>query len=161
MENEIFRAVNSTLIYVERGGQYLMLHRTKKENDMNRDKWLGIGGKFEPGESPEECALREAKEETGLTLTHWRYRGIVTFVSDRWETEYMHLFTANAWTGEVKTCDEGELKWIDKKAVLELPLWEGDKIFLKLLDADEPFFSLKLRYEGETLKEAALNGVKL
>ncbi|MBR7146876.1 MAG: 8-oxo-dGTP diphosphatase [Oscillospiraceae bacterium] len=161
MANETFRAVNSTLIYVERGGQYLMLHRTKKENDMNRDKWLGIGGKFEDGESPEDCALREAKEETGLTLTRWRYRGIVTFVSDRWETEYMHLFTADEWTGALKVCDEGELEWIDKEAVLNLPLWEGDKIFLRLLDTDEPFFSLKLRYEGETLKEAVLNGVAL
>lgn len=161
MANEIFRAVNSTLIYVERDGQYLMLHRTKKENDMNHDKWLGIGGKFEDGESPEDCALRETKEETGLTLTTWRYRGIVTFVSDRWETEYMHLFTASGWTGELKICDEGELEWIDKAAVLNLPLWEGDKIFLHLLDTDEPFFSLKLRYAGETLTEAVLNGVKL
>lgn len=159
MKNEIFRAVNSTLIYVEKGDQYLMLHRTKKENDMNRDKWLGIGGKFEDGESPEDCALREAKEETGLTLTRLRYRGIVTFVSDRYETEYMHLFTADEWTGELKACDEGELAWIDKAAVLNLPLWAGDKVFLRLLDTDEPFFSLKLRYEGETLAEAVLNGV--
>ena len=161
MAKETFRAVNSTLIYIERGAQYLMLHRTKKENDMNRDKWLGIGGKFEDGESPEDCALREAKEETGLTLTSLRYRGIVTFVSDRWETEYMHLFTADAWTGEIKTCDEGELAWIDKAAVLDLPLWEGDKIFLRLLDTDTPFFSLKLRYEGEKLADAVLNGVRL
>ncbi len=161
MEKEPFRAVNSTLIYIERGGQYLMLHRTKKENDMNHDKWLGIGGKFEDGESPEDCALRETKEETGLTLTSLRYRGIVTFVSDRWETEYMHLFTASEWTGELKSCDEGELEWIDKEAVLNLPLWEGDKIFLRLLDTDEPFFSLKLRYEGETLVDAVLNGVAL
>ena len=161
MKKETFRAVNSTLIYIERNAQYLMLHRTKKENDMNRDKWLGIGGKFEDGESPEDCALREAKEETGLSLTALRYRGIVTFVSDRWETEYMHLFTADKWTGEIKTCDEGELEWIDKEAVLSLPLWEGDKIFLRLLDTDEPFFSLKLRYEGEALKEAVLNGKTL
>ena len=161
MAKETFRAVNSTLIYIERGAQYLMLHRTKKENDMNRDKWLGIGGKFEDGESPEDCALREAKEETGLTLTSLRYRGIVTFVSDRWETEYMHLFTADEWTGEIKTCDEGELAWIDKAAVLDLPLWEGDKIFLRLLDTDTPFFSLKLCYEGEKLADAVLNGVRL
>ena len=161
MAKETFRAVNSTLIYIERGGQYLMLHRTKKENDMNRDKWLGIGGKFENGESPEDCALREAKEETGLTLTSLRYRGIVTFVSDRWKTEYMHLFTADKWTGEIKTCDEGELAWIDKSAVLNLPLWEGDKIFLRLLDTDTSFFSLKLRYEGEKLADAVLNGARL
>ena len=95
MGKNTFRAVNSTLIYLERGGEYLMLHRTKKENDLNRDKWIGVGGKFEDGEAPEDCALRETREETGLTLTSWRYRGIVTFVSDVYETEYMHLFTAN------------------------------------------------------------------
>ncbi|MBQ5799272.1 MAG: NUDIX domain-containing protein, partial [Oscillospiraceae bacterium] len=108
-----FRAVNSTLIYVENGDNYLMLHRTKKDNDLNHDKWIGIGGKFEDGEAPEDCMLREAKEETGLTLTHWRYRGIVTFVSDVWETEYMHLFTADGFTGELKPCDEGVLEWVD------------------------------------------------
>ena len=158
MGKDIFRAVNSTLIYIEREGQYLMLHRTKKENDCNHDKWIGIGGKFEDGESPEECMLRETHEETGLTLTDWRYRGIVTFVSDRWETEYMHLFTASGFTGTPKECDEGELAWIGKEELLRLPIWEGDKIFLRLLDTSEPFFSLKLRYEGETLVGAALNG---
>ncbi len=161
MDDTVFRAVNSTLIYLERDGKYLMLHRTKKENDLNRDKWIGVGGKFEPGESPEECMLREAKEETGLTLTRWRYRGIVTFVSDRWETEYMHLFTADAWTGTLRSCDEGELEWIDKRALLSLRLWAGDKLFLRLLDSGEPFFSLKLRYEGERLAYAALNGEPL
>ncbi len=161
MDDTVFRAVNSTLIYLERDGKYLMLHRTKKENDLNRDKWIGVGGKFEPGESPEECMLREAKEETGLTLTRWRYRGVVTFVSDRWETEYMHLFTADAWTGALRSCDEGELEWIDKRALLSLRLWEGDKLFLRLLDSGEPFFSLKLRYEGERLAYAALNGEPL
>ena len=135
-----------------------MLHRVKKEHDSNHDKWIGVGGKFEDGESPEECILREAYEETGLTLTEYRYRGLVTFVSDQWPTEYMHLFTATAWTGEAHPCDEGELAWIRKQDLLSLPLWEGDKIFLKLLDSDEPFFSLKLRYEGETLAGAALNG---
>lgn len=161
MSKQVFRAVNSTLIYVERDGEYLMLHRTKKENDLNRDKWIGIGGKFEDGESPEECMLREAQEETGLTLTRWRYRGIVTFVSDTWETEYMHLFTADAWQGALKECDEGELAWIRKSELLRLPLWEGDKIFLRLLDTDEPFFSLKLKYEGDTLVLAVLNGKEL
>ncbi len=153
--------INSTLIYLERGGEYLMLHRTKKENDLNRDKWIGVGGKFEPDESPEECALRETREETGLTLTRWRYRGLVTFVSDRWATEYMHLFTADAWTGALKSCDEGELEWIKKGTLLSLPLWEGDRIFLRLLDGGAPFFSLKLRYEGESLVSAALNGIPI
>jgi 8-oxo-dGTP diphosphatase len=159
---DVFRAINSTLIYIERGGEYLMLHRTKKENDLNRDKWIGVGGKFERDESPEECALREAYEETGLTLTRWRYRGVVTFVSDTWETEYMHLFTADAWTGELRRdCDEGELEWIQKERLLSLRLWEGDEIFLRLLDSDEPFFSLKLKYEGEALVLAQLNGKTL
>ena len=161
MSDSVFRAVNSTLIYLEREGKYLMLHRVKKEHDLNRDKWIGVGGKFEPGESPEECMLREAREETGLTLTRWRYRGLVTFVSDRWESEYMHLFTADAWTGELKDCDEGELVWVGKEELPRLKLWEGDRIFLRLLDAGEPFFSLKLRYEGETLAEARLNGRRI
>ena len=151
-------AINSTLCYLERGDEYLMLHRVKKKNDINHDKWIGVGGKFEEGESPEECVLRECREETGLTLTEWRYRGIVTFVSDQASTEYMHLFTAPGWTGTPTVCDEGELAWIEKKKLLVLPMWEGDKLFLDLLDRDEPFFSLKLRYEGEHLAEAALNG---
>ena len=149
---------NTTLCYIEKDEQYLMLHRVKKENDLNHDKWIGVGGKFEDKESPEECLLRETKEETGLTLTDYRYRGIVTFVSNEWPTEYMHLFTAHGFTGEIKECDEGNLEWIDKKKLLELTLWEGDKIFLRLLDSDEPFFSLKLQYEGDTLVYAALNG---
>ena len=138
-----------------------MLHRTKKENDLNRDKWIGIGGKFEENESPEDCMLREAREETGLTLTSWRYRGIVTFLSDRWETEYMHLFTADGYSGTLRQCDEGDLAWIKKSELLKLKLWEGDKIFLRLLDSDEPFFSLKLKYEGDTLVLAVLNGKRL
>jgi len=158
MSDNVFRAVNSTLVYIERDGKFLMLHRTKKDNDLNHDKWIGVGGKFEDGEAPEDCALREAREETGLTLTRWRYRGVVTFVSDVYETEYMHLFTADAWTGEIRDCDEGELDWIEKSRLLSLKLWEGDKLFLRLLDSDEPFFSLKLRYEGETLAFAQLNG---
>ncbi|MBP5167123.1 MAG: NUDIX domain-containing protein [Oscillospiraceae bacterium] len=152
---------NSTLCYIERGGSYLMLHRVKKENDVNRDKWIGIGGGFEEGESPEECVLREIKEETGLTVTGLRLRGIVTFVSDRWETEYMHLFTAFSAAGDTAPCDEGELEWIEKSRLFSLPIWEGDKIFLDLIASDHPFFSLKLAYEGDRLVSAALDGKKL
>lgn len=153
---------NTTLCHLENEkGEYLMMHRVKKKNDVNHDKWVGVGGKFEDGESPEECAVRETREETGLTMTDYRYRGIVTFVSDRWETEYMHLFSAAGWTGELKECDEGELVWVAKSAVYDLPIWEGDKIFFRLLEQDVPFFSLKLRYVGETLAEAVLNGKPL
>ncbi len=148
----------STLCYLEREGQYLMLHRVKKEGDANRDKWIGVGGKFQEGESPEDCLLRETWEETGLTLTEYRCRGLVTFVSDRWPTEYMHLFTATAWTGTPHPCDEGELAWIGKRALRALPMWAGDRIFLDLLERDAPFFSLKLRYRGEELEEAVLDG---
>ena len=154
--------INTTLCYIEQDNRYLMLHRVKKKNDINHDKWIGIGGKFEARESPEECLLREAYEETGLTLTRWRYRGIVTFVSaPDAEAEYMHLFTADGFTGTLKTCDEGNLEWIEKDRLLELTLWEGDKIFLRLLDEDVPFFSLKLTYEGDTLTGAELNGSPL
>ena len=154
--------IQSTLCYIENDrDQYLMLHRVTKENDANHDKWIGIGGKFEDGESPEECVCRETLEETGLTLTEYRYRGLVTFVSDRWETEYMHLFTATGYTGTLRECDEGVLEWIGKADLMALPHWEGDRIFLDLLDRDVPFFSLKLRYEGETLRQAVLNGEEL
>ena len=142
---------NTTLCYIERDGQYLMLHRTMKENDLNHDKWIGIGGKFEDKESPEDCVLRETLEETGLTLTSYRYRGIVTFVSDKWETEYMHLFTADGFEGELIECDEGELLWVDKTKVKDLPIWEGDKIFFELLNTERRFFSLKLVYVGDNL----------
>ena len=151
----------TTLCYIEKDNCYLMLHRIKKENDENKDKWIGIGGKFEDKESPEDCVLREALEETGLTLTSYRYRGIVTFVSDIWPTEYMHLFHADGFTGEVKSCDEGVLEWLPKSDLYSLPMWEGDRIFLDLLDKDVPFFSLKLCYQGETLTEAVLNGEKI
>ena len=154
-------SVQTTLCYIDDGSAYLMLHRVKKEHDVNRGKWIGIGGKFEDGESPEDCILRETWEETGLTLTDYRYRGLVTFVSDEAPTEYMHLFTADGWTGTPKECDEGELAWIKKSELLKLRLWEGDKIFLRLLDTDEPFFSLKLKYEGDTLILAQLNGKRL
>ena len=153
--------LNCTLCYLERGDEYLMLHRTKKKNDINHDKWIGVGGKFEDRESPEDCLLRECREETGLTLTHYRCRGLVTFICDVAETEYMHLFTADRWTGTPIECDEGELAWIKKADLLSLPLWEGDKIFLRLLDEDVPFFSLKLVYAHDQLVEAVLNGKAL
>lgn len=152
---------NTTLCYIQREGQYLMLHRVKKKNDVNQDKWVGIGGKFEDKESPEDCLLREVKEETGLTLTNYAYRGLVTFVSDQWETEYMHLFTADQFEGTIGPCDEGDLEWVDKDKVKDLPIWAGDKIFLDLLTKEVPFFSLKLAYEGETLVQAVLNGKRI
>ncbi len=152
---------STTLCYLERDGKYLMLHRVKRENDLNRDKWIGIGGKFEEGESPEECLLREVAEETGLSLERWTYRGIVTFVSDEWGTEYMHLFHSDRFHGSVKECDEGVLEWIDKHELLEKELWEGDRIFLRLLEEKRPFFSLKLCYKGEKLVYAALDGKRI
>ena len=149
---------NSSLCYIYRGDEVLLLHRTAKENDPNRDKWIGFGGGFEENESPEDCVLREVREETGLTLTSWRYRGIVTFVSDRWEGEYMHLFTADGFEGELTECNEGEISWVRKCDFARLPQWEGDRIFLDLLDRNVPFFSLKLTYTGEKLTGALLNG---
>lgn len=143
---------NTTLCYIENGGAYLMMHRTKKINDENHDKWIGIGGKFEPEETPYECAKREIYEETGLKADSLFYRGIITFVSDLYGTEYMHLFTCNSYSGNLKQdCDEGELVWIDKNKVCQLPIWEGDKIFLKLIDEENRFFSLKLVYVGDRL----------
>ncbi len=150
--------INTTLCYVEEDGKYLMLHRTKKKNDPNENKWVGIGGKFEEGESPEDCLVREVKEETGLTLSSYRYRGIVTFVSDVYPTEYMHLFTARTVAGKLITCEEGELAWVEKEKVPTLPLWEGDRVFLSLLATDRPFFSLKLTYRGDSLIAAVLDG---
>lgn len=150
--------INTTLCHIEKDGKYLMLHRIKKEKDLNRDKWVGIGGKFENGESPEECNLRETLEETGLTLNSYRYCGIVTFVSDKWETEYMHIFHSDNFSGELKACDEGVLEWVDISEIYNLPIWEGDKIFLKLIEEKRPFFSLKLEYCGERLVKAILNG---
>ena len=151
----------TTLCYIEREGKYLMMHRVKKEHDINKDKWVGIGGHFEENESPEECLLREVREETGLVLDRFRMRGIITFISDRWQTEYMFLYTADQFHGELHGCDEGTLEWIAKQAVYGLPLWEGDKIFFRLLEEERPCFSLKLRYEGEKLAEKVLDGCKL
>ena len=154
---------NSSLIYLENSrGEYLMLHRVKKKNDINHDKWIGVGGGFEHGESPEECALRETREETGLTLTDCRFRGIVTFDCEGQETLYMHLFTASGWTGELTDCDEGELEWVPKEKVYDLPIWEGDKIFFRLLEQERPFLSLKLSYDrGDVLRRAVLDGEEL
>lgn len=153
--------INTTLCYIEKEDKYLMLHRIKKQNDLNKDKWIGVGGKFEDKESPEDCVLREALEETGLTLNKPEFRGIVTFVSDEYETEYMHLFTSKSFSGSLKECSEGVLEWVNKKDVYSLSLWEGDKLFLRLLDSASPFFSLKLVYKGQKLVFAALNGEKI
>jgi 8-oxo-dGTP diphosphatase len=138
-----------------------MLHRVKKKNDLNHDKWVGIGGKFEEGESPEDCLLRETKEETGLTLLSWNYHGIVTFVSDLYGTEYMHLFTADRFTGDLTECTEGDLEWIPGERIEELPIWEGDRIFFRLIRENRPFFSLKLVYCGDSLTEAVLDGKRI
>ena len=152
---------HSTLCYITRGNDVLMLHRVKKKNDINKDKWIGIGGKFEPEESPDQCLLREAKEETGLTLKRWKCHGIVTFLSDQAEGEYMYLFTADRFEGTLKECDEGDLQWVCRDFLDSLPKWEGDQIFLDLLWQDAPFFLLTLRYEGDKLVEAVLNGEKI
>ena len=153
----------STLCYIEKDGCWLMLHRVKKKNDVNHDKWIGVGGKFEEGESPEECLLREAWEETGLTLTRYRARGLLTFVLGSM-TEFIHLYTADRWEGEMvqgDACREGVLEWVPKERVEQLPIWEGDKIFFKLLNEEHPWFSLKLVYEGDVLRQAVLDGKRV
>ena len=158
-----FPMVNTTPCYLEQGGQWLMLHRVTKKNDMNHDKWIGVGGKFERFESPEDCLLREVQEETGLTLTRYRCRGIVTFILGNL-TEYMYLYIADGWTGELvrdTARNEGVLEWVPKEQVEQLPIWEGDKIFIRLLREERGFFSLKLVYEGDTLTEAVLDGKPL
>ena len=153
---------NSTLCYITRGDQVLMLHRVKKEKDVNKDKWIGIGGKFEADETPDECLLREAWEETGLRLNSWRCRGVVTFLTNGpYDGEYMYLFTSDDFSGELKTCDEGDLRWVKRSFLDALPKWEGDQIFLDLIWQDAPLFLLKLRYEGDRLAEAVLNGEKI
>ena len=153
--------LQTTLCYIEKDDSYLLLHRVSKKKDANKDKWIGIGGKFEDKESPEDCLLREAEEETGLTLTSYRLRGIVTFVSNEYPTEYMFLYTADGYEGEIGACREGNLEWVKKKDMYSLNLWEGDKIFLKLLEEEHLFFSLKLSYEGDKLVSAVLDGQKL
>lgn len=148
----------TTLCYIEENGKYLMLHRTKKDNDENHDKWIGVGGHFEKGESPEDCLVREVKEETGLTLHSFDFRGIVTFVSDENPAEYMCLFTSKDFSGEMISCNEGQLEWVNKSEVTNLNLWEGDKLFLELLTKDVPFFSMKLVYKNGRLVEKYLDG---
>lgn len=148
--------LNTTLCYIEKENKYLMLHRTKKVNDISHDKWLGVGGKFLENETPDECMLRETLEETGLRLIDYRLRGVITFISDLYEGEYMYLYTASSYEGEMIECNEGVLEWIDKNKVYDLPLWEGDKLFFKELELDKGFFTMKLRYEGDTLVESAV-----
>ncbi|MBQ1870927.1 MAG: 8-oxo-dGTP diphosphatase, partial [Lachnospiraceae bacterium] len=138
--------LNTTLCYIEKDNKYLMLHRVKKVNDLNHDKWVGIGGKFLENETPDECLLREVKEETGLTLTSYRLRGVITFLSDKWEGEYMYLYTATGYTGEMTECDEGNLEWVDIDKVCALPIWEGDKLFFEELRRDRGFFTMMLKY---------------
>ena len=151
----------TTLCYIERDGQYLMMHRVKKEHDINKDKWVGIGGHFGQDESPEVCLRRETREETGLTLTDYRLRGVITFISDKWQTEYMFLYTATGYEGKIGDCNEGTLEWIDRTDVYDLPIWAGDRIFFRLLEWRQDFFSLKLRYVGEQLTEVMLDGQAL
>ncbi len=148
----------TTLCYIEQGDAYLMMHRVKKAQDINKDKWIGVGGHFEEGESPEECVLREVAEETGLTLTDFRLRGVITFIADAYPVEYMFLYTAEGFVDIRHPCDEGDLEWVPKAKVEQLPIWEGDKIFFRLLEERQDFFSLKLRYEGDALVEAVLDG---
>lgn len=151
---------DTTLCYVQHAGKTLLLHRVKKENDLNHDKWIGVGGKFEAGEDAEACLLREVREETGLVLTSYAYRGVVTFRSAVWEDERMHLFTADAFTGSLIECDEGTLEWVDDALVPTLPTWEGDRLFLALLAKGEPFFEMTLEYDADDrLVAAAVNGV--
>lgn len=152
----------TTLCYIEKDEAYLMLHRVKKEHDVNKGKWIGVGGKFEAGESPDDCLLREVREETGLRLTRWRYRGVITFCYNDNEAEYMHLFTADGFEGTLaETCREGVLRWVKKTELDTLTLWQGDRIFLRLLAEDHPPFSLKLVYHNDDLRTAVLDGTPL
>lgn len=153
--------LQTTLCYLEQNGCYLMLHRVKKKNDVNKDKWIGVGGKFEPGEDALACALREVREETGYSMDHPHYRAIVDFYCPPWQPERMHLYTCNAFSGEPHACNEGDLVWVPRDQVQSLPIWQGDKIFLDLLDRDAPFFHLELFYNGDTLIRAVLDGREL
>lgn len=150
--------LQTTLCYLEQDGCYLMLHRIKKKKDVNHDKWIGVGGKFEPGETALACALREVQEETGLTMQNPQYRGIVDFYCAPWPAERMHLYTCTEFTGTMTDCNEGSLEWVPKETVQDLPIWPGDKLFFRLLAEDAPFFHLELTYDGDTLTRALLDG---
>ncbi len=146
--------LQTTLCYLEKDDSYLMLHRVSKKQDVNKDKWIGVGGKFEPGEAPEECLCREVLEETGLTLSSYQFRGVLTFCCDLAEPEYIFLYTSDQFEGILKECDEGTLTWVKKEQVYDLNLWEGDKVMFRLLKERKTPFSLKLTYQGDTLVEA-------
>lgn len=147
----------TTLCYIEQNDCYLMMHRTKKENDQSRGKWLGVGGKLETDESPEDCLNREVMEETGLTVLAYEFAGVITFLSDIWETEYMFIYVVKSFSGELTECDEGDLHWIPKSEVMHLNLWEGDRVFLKLLLEGRYGFSLRFVYRGDDLEEVTGN----
>jgi len=154
--------INTTVCYIEKDNKYLMLHRIKKKNDINKDKWIGVGGKFQNGESPEDCVLREVKEETGLTLQKYKLRGIITFVFEGMDfegdnTEHMYIFTSNEFKGQIIDCKEGILEWIDKKQIFNLNIWEGDKIFLKILQEKNCFFTGKFEYKKNKLIKYKIN----
>lgn len=151
----------TTLCYIEKDGKYLMLYRNKLKHDPNKGKWVGIGGKIEKGETPDMAAVREVREETGLILEKYEYKGVVNFISDIYEDEAMHLYYSDKFIGNIKECDEGDLKWIEKDKIKNLPIWEGDKIFLNLLEKDVPFFRLTLSYDKDTLKSACLDGQEI
>jgi len=154
-------SIMTTLCYLERDDKYLMLHRTKKENDLSKDLYLGVGGKFEEDESPVQCLIREVKEETNLTLNSFKFRGLITFICNECETEYMCLFTSDDFSGEIKECDEGDLIWIKKDEVFDLPIWEGDKLFFNALNERDDFFDIKCIYEGKTLIRAYIDGTEI
>ena len=153
--------LQTTLCYLERDGCYLMLHRVKKKKDVNRDKWIGVGGKFEPGEDALACVWREVREETGYTMDRPRYRGVLDFTCPPWPPEQIHLFTCTEFSGTPRPCDEGELAWVPKDKIQDLPIWTGDKLFFRLLAEEAPFFHLELYYDGDTLTRAVLDGAPL
>ena len=148
--------LQTTLCYIEQDEKYLMLHRISKKNDVNKDKWIGVGGKFEAGETPEECLMREVTEETGLTLLDYTFRGIMTFIYNNLEPEYIFLYTANSFSGEMKECDEGKLEWVKKSDISSLNIWEGDKLMFKMLNESENPFSIKLVYKDDVLIESGV-----
>ena len=146
----------STLCYLEKEDKYLMLLRNKKKHDVNEGKWIGVGGKCEKGESPEECVIRETFEETGIKLESLKMRGVLTFSSEGWEDEYIFVYTSDKFSGTITDCNEGELRWIDKDKIMDLNLWDGDRIFLKIMLESDEFFSIKLSYKGDEIVDQKL-----